>query len=73
VDAGVDGVNVVPVTTLGRWDEWVDYVVPILQRGWLAQCECQPGSLRHKLFGRGDHLPETHHGRQLTLDGADVR
>ena len=26
VQAGVDGFNVVPITTLGWWDEWVDHV-----------------------------------------------
>jgi long-chain alkane monooxygenase len=67
VEAGVDGFNVVPITTLGWWDEWVDHVVPVLQKRGLAQTEYVPGSLRHKLFRRGDYLPQAHHARGLTL------
>ncbi|KAB2813209.1 NtaA/DmoA family FMN-dependent monooxygenase [Pimelobacter simplex] len=67
VDAGVDGFNVVPITTLGWWDEWVDEVVPVLQARGLAQTEYTPGTLRQKLSGAGDRLPVTHHGRRLGL------
>lgn len=67
VDAGVDGFNVVPITTLGWWGEWVDEVVPVLQARGLAQTEYTEGTLRQKIFGRGDHLPETHHGRTIGL------
>lgn len=67
-DAGVDGFNVVPITTLGGWwDEWVDNVVPVLQQRGLLQREYAPGTLRQKLFGDGDHLPGEHHARGLTL------
>ncbi|MBO1903102.1 NtaA/DmoA family FMN-dependent monooxygenase [Leucobacter weissii] len=67
VDAGVDGFNVVPITTLGWWDEWVDHVVPVLRSRGLAQEEYAPGTLRQKLFGAGDRLPESHYGRQPSL------
>jgi len=64
-DAGVDGFNVVPVTTLGWWSEFVDHVVPVLQRRGLLQSEYEAGTLRHKLFGRGPALPDHHPARQL--------
>ncbi|SHF69536.1 FMN-dependent oxidoreductase, nitrilotriacetate monooxygenase family [Jatrophihabitans endophyticus] len=67
VEAGVDGFNVVPITTLGWWGEWVDHVVPVLQARGLAQTEYAEGTLRQKLFGQGDRLPVTHHGRALGL------
>jgi hypothetical protein len=35
-------------------------VIPVLRERGLAQREYTPGSLRHKLFGRGDRLPSTH-------------
>jgi len=66
-DAGVDGFNVVPITTLGWWDEWVDNVVPVLQARGLAQTEYVPGTLREKLFRNGDRLPETHYARKIGL------
>lgn len=67
---GVDGFNVVPITTLGWWDEWVDHVVPVLQNRGLAQREYHPGTLRNKLFRSGDALDPTHRGRQIGLSDA---
>ncbi|WP_144709691.1 NtaA/DmoA family FMN-dependent monooxygenase [Curtobacterium pusillum] len=65
--AGVDGFNVVPVTTLGWWDEWVDQVVPVLQSRGLAQREYAPGTLRQKLFRNGDALDPTHHAHGVRI------
>jgi long-chain alkane monooxygenase len=64
-DAGVDGFNVVPVTTLGWWTEFVDHVVPVLQKRGLMQTEYAPGSLRNKISGRGSLLPDHHPARRL--------
>ncbi|GAA4681573.1 NtaA/DmoA family FMN-dependent monooxygenase [Frondihabitans cladoniiphilus] len=72
-DAGVDGFNVVPVTTLGWWDEWVDQVVPVLQARGLAQREYAPGTFREKLFRHGDALPEEHYAHSLGLGAAAAR
>ncbi|MCB8877504.1 NtaA/DmoA family FMN-dependent monooxygenase [Acidisoma silvae] len=71
-DAGVDGFNVVPITTLGWWDEWVDHVVPVLQARGLAQTEYAPGTLREKLFRTGDRLSESHHARTIGLQNASA-
>ncbi|SNB70929.1 FMN-dependent oxidoreductase, nitrilotriacetate monooxygenase family [Arboricoccus pini] len=68
-DAGVDGFNVVPITTLGWWDEWVDHVVPVLQARGLAQSEYTPGTFRQKLFGAGDRLADSHRARAIGLNG----
>ncbi|RAR62587.1 FMN-dependent oxidoreductase (nitrilotriacetate monooxygenase family) [Paraburkholderia unamae] len=64
-DAGVDGFNVVPVTTLGWWTEFVDHVVPVLQKRGLMQTEYAPGTLREKIHGRGPNLPDHHPARAL--------
>ncbi len=66
-DAGVDGFNVVPITTLGWWDEWVDHVVPVLQQRGLAQREYHPGTLRDKLFRDGDAIHSTHRAHTVAL------
>ncbi|MGF6573423.1 FMN-dependent oxidoreductase (nitrilotriacetate monooxygenase family) [Paraburkholderia sp. GAS333] len=63
--AGVAGFNVVPVTTLGWWSEFVDHVVPVLQRRGLMQREYAPGTLREKLFRGAAHLPDSHPARRL--------
>lgn len=67
VDAGVDGFNLIPTTTLGFWDEWVDNVVPVLQKRGLAQVEYEPGTLRHKLFRNGDTIPADHRARNMVI------
>ncbi|KLU25221.1 oxidoreductase [Caballeronia mineralivorans PML1(12)] len=64
-DAGVDGFNVVPVTTLGWWSEFVDQVVPVLQSRGLMQTDYAPGTLREKIQGHGPYLPD-HHPARLT-------
>ncbi|MFT4044668.1 MAG: NtaA/DmoA family FMN-dependent monooxygenase [Gordonia sp. (in: high G+C Gram-positive bacteria)] len=70
VTAGADGFNVVPITTLGWWDEWVDHVVPVLQERGLAQRDYARGTLRQKLFGNGDRLDEDHRARTIGLNNA---
>lgn len=61
---GVAGFNVTPVHTLGWIDEWVEHVVPVLQKRGLLQREYVEGTLREKLSGRGPYLPEYHPARQ---------
>lgn len=63
-DAGVDGINVINWMIPGSYEELVDHVVPVLQDRGLAQREYTGGTLRHKLFGRDDHLPGSHPARR---------
>ncbi|MEK8174400.1 LLM class flavin-dependent oxidoreductase [Streptomyces sp. M19] len=44
--AGVDGFNLVPVTTPGWFTHFVDHVVPVLRDRDLIQSEYAPGTLR---------------------------
>jgi hypothetical protein len=62
-DAGVDGINVVNATIPGSYEEFVDYVTPVLQDRGLAQREYTPGTTRAKLFGH-DLLSERHPAAQ---------
>jgi alkanesulfonate monooxygenase SsuD/methylene tetrahydromethanopterin reductase-like flavin-dependent oxidoreductase (luciferase family) len=59
-EAGIDGVNLVNAGNPEPYEEFVDQVSPVLQRRGLMQREYAEGTLRHKLFGRGDRLPELH-------------
>ncbi len=63
LDAGVGGFNILPLSTLGSWDEIVDHAVPVLVARGLMQDSYAPGTLREKLFRRGPRLPESHPGR----------
>ncbi|MDT5030379.1 MAG: long-chain alkane monooxygenase, partial [Actinoplanes sp.] len=62
--AGVDGINVVNAEIPGSYEEIVDHLLPVLRERGLAQREYAEGTLRQKLFGRGDRLPETHPAAQ---------
>ena len=64
IESGVDGFNVVPVTSLDWWDGFVDTVVPVLQERGLIQSDYRQGTLREKLFGQGPHLPMDHRAAQ---------
>ncbi|OLZ50244.1 NtaA/DmoA family FMN-dependent monooxygenase [Amycolatopsis keratiniphila] len=64
-NAGVDGINLEYVTSPGSFEEFIEHVVPILQRRGLMQREYAPGTLRDKFFGNGPRLPKDHPARQL--------
>jgi long-chain alkane monooxygenase len=53
INAGVDGFNLAYMVTPGSFVEFVDGVVPILQKRGLMQTEYQEGTLREKLLGPG--------------------
>ena len=58
---GVDGFNLAYVTTPGSFADFVEGVVPVLQRRGLMQTEYSEGTLREKLFGKGcARLPASH-------------
>ncbi len=59
-ETDVDGFNLTNVITPGSFVDFIDHVVPELQRRGIFKTEYAAGTLRHKLFGRGAHLPETH-------------
>jgi long-chain alkane monooxygenase len=59
-DTDVDGFNLTNVITPGSFADFITYVVPELQRRGVYKTEYTEGTLRHKLFGRGARLPDTH-------------
>ncbi|MEC8857977.1 MAG: NtaA/DmoA family FMN-dependent monooxygenase, partial [Chloroflexota bacterium] len=58
-DAGVDGFNLIYSVTPGTFVDFIEGVVPILQKRDLMQKEYTPGPLREKIFGDA-RLPERH-------------
>jgi len=50
------------VVTPASYADFAELVVPELQRRGAYRKAYEPGTLRHKLFGRGDRLPDTHPG-----------
>ena len=63
-EAGVDGFNIAYAITPGTFKDFIELVVPILQERGLLRTSYDGTSLRDNLFGKGDHLPEHHPGKQ---------
>jgi long-chain alkane monooxygenase len=63
-ETDVDGFNLVNVITPGTFADFIEHVVPELQRRGAYKTEYRPGTLREKLFGRGARLPRTHRAAQ---------
>lgn len=59
-ETDVDGFNLTNVITPGSFVDFIDHVIPELQRRGAYKTSYADGTLRHKLFGRGPRLPETH-------------
>jgi len=51
IAAGADGFNLAYAVTPGSFIDFVDGVVPVLQRRGLVQKEYTPGTLRQKIYG----------------------
>ena len=59
-DTGVDGFNVTRQVMPESFVDFVDLVVPELQRRGVLKRAYAPGTLREKLFGHGAHLQPPH-------------
>ena len=57
---GVNGTTVTQSLRPTDLVEFVDHVIPVLQERGLAQREYSPGTLRQKMMGYGDRLPDNH-------------
>lgn len=66
-ETDVDGFNLAYHITPGTFEDIVEYVVPELQKLGRYKTEYTEGTMRHKLFGRGDHLPDNHYGASFSL------
>lgn len=64
-----DGFNLAYATTPGTLEDVVEFVVPELQKRGIYKEAYAPGSLRHKLFGKGDRLPDSHRGASYRVGG----
>jgi long-chain alkane monooxygenase len=69
-ETDVDGFNLAYAITPGTFVDIVEHVVPVLTARGAYQPEYTPGSLRNKLFGRGDRLPEEHRGASYRVGGS---
>jgi long-chain alkane monooxygenase len=69
-ETDVDGFNLAYAITPGSFADFIEHVVPVLTARGAYQPEYTPGTLRNKLFGRGDRLPDEHRGASYRVGGA---
>jgi FMN-dependent oxidoreductase (nitrilotriacetate monooxygenase family) len=68
-ETDVDGFNLAYAITPGTFVDLVEHLVPELRRRGVYPAEYTPGTLRHKLLGRGDRLPDEHRGAGYRVGG----
>jgi long-chain alkane monooxygenase len=68
-ETDIDGFNIPYAITPGSFEDVVEHVVPELQRRGIYKREYAPGTLRNKIFGAGDTLPESHRGSRYRYAG----
>jgi alkanesulfonate monooxygenase SsuD/methylene tetrahydromethanopterin reductase-like flavin-dependent oxidoreductase (luciferase family) len=68
-ETGIDGFNLVRTIEPAGLSAVVDLVVPELQRRGAYHTAYGEGSLRHKIFGRGDRLTDAHPGIRSARSG----
>ncbi|WP_157480348.1 LLM class flavin-dependent oxidoreductase [Leifsonia sp. Root227] len=66
-DTDVDGFNLAYAITPGTFEDVVEFVIPELRKRGAYPEEYVEGSLRHKLHGAGDRLPENHRGARYRV------
>jgi FMN-dependent oxidoreductase (nitrilotriacetate monooxygenase family) len=68
---GIDGFNLRQFTTPGTIENFVEFVVPALQKRGLYRTSYEPGTLRERHFGQGNsRLPAAHAGAAHRRPGA---
>jgi long-chain alkane monooxygenase len=66
-ETDVDGFNLAYAITPGTFEDIVEFVIPALRERGVYPDAYAPGSLRNKLTGRGDRLPEEHKGASYRI------
>lgn len=64
-ETDIDGFNLAYTVLPECFEDIVDLLVPEMQRRGLYKTSYAQGSMRHKLFGRGDRLPASHPAAQF--------
>jgi long-chain alkane monooxygenase len=60
-DVGIDGINLLQYHSYGTAEDFIELVVPVLrERGRLRPAYEKGESLRQRIFGAGDRLPDRH-------------
>lgn len=63
----IDGFNLTRTVVPESYEDFVDHVVPRLQERGRYKTAYADGTLRKKLFGAGDRLPDRHFARSFAI------
>ncbi len=69
-EADVDGFNLSRTVVPESYEDFVDLIVPELQNRGIYKTAYEEGTLRKKLFGQGDTLPQRHAGASFRQEVA---
>ncbi|SIR23013.1 FMN-dependent oxidoreductase, nitrilotriacetate monooxygenase family [Rhizobium sp. RU20A] len=61
-EGGIDGFNLTRTVVPESYVDFIDVVIPELQARGAYKTAYTDGTLRHRLFGNGDRLPDNHPG-----------
>ncbi|MGK9517945.1 N5,N10-methylene tetrahydromethanopterin reductase, partial [Salmonella enterica subsp. enterica] len=61
-ETGLDGFNLTRIVTPESYVDFIELVIPELQRRGSYKTAYESGTLREKVFHREAHLPEQHTG-----------
>lgn len=68
IKGDADGFNIAQTYSPGTFLEFVDHVVPELQKRGIYREEYEGATLRENMFGKGNvHLPENHPAKKLNI------
>ncbi|GGF12604.1 putative monooxygenase [Williamsia phyllosphaerae] len=70
-ETDVDGFNLAYAVSPGTFSDVITHVIPALERRGAYEREYIPGTLRHKLFGEGDRLPDRHRAAGYRVGGVN--
>jgi hypothetical protein len=68
-EGGIDGFNLARTVAPESFEDIADLVVPALQDRGLYKTAYAEGSLRRKIFGEGDRLPNAHCATTFRIKG----
>lgn len=67
-DGDADGFNIIQANSPGTFEDFIEYVIPVLQERGIYRKEYEASTLRENLFGKGRiQLPDNHPAKKVSI------
>ncbi len=67
-EGDADGFNIIQASSPSTFEDFIEYVIPVLQERGSYRTEYEASTLRENLFGKGKvRIPENHHARKISI------